>query len=102
MASFRGIPPAHASIARTSDAFGTLIFKVTGQQLSVRSTRSILDRMVELSGGRVPSRLCGLVVGPPAPLSRRLQLALVLVPTDPFADRIVRYAILPTDGEVAH
>jgi DNA-3-methyladenine glycosylase II len=37
------------------DAFGTLIFQVAGQQLSVASTRSILNRIVELFGGRLPT-----------------------------------------------
>jgi DNA-3-methyladenine glycosylase II len=37
------------------DAFGTLIFQVIGQQLSVRATRTILSRLQELFGGRVPS-----------------------------------------------
>ncbi len=37
------------------DAFGTLIFQVAGQQLSVASARSILNRIVELFGGRLPT-----------------------------------------------
>ena len=37
------------------DAFGVLIFQVIGQQLSVRSTRSILDRLTALFGGRLPT-----------------------------------------------
>jgi DNA-3-methyladenine glycosylase II len=37
------------------DAFGTLIFQVTGQQLSVRATRTILSRLDEHFGGHLPS-----------------------------------------------
>jgi len=37
------------------DAFGTLIFQVAGQQLSVRATRTILSRVEEHFGGRLPS-----------------------------------------------
>jgi DNA-3-methyladenine glycosylase II len=37
------------------DAFGTLIFQVTGQQLSVRATRTILSRLEQHFGGHLPS-----------------------------------------------
>jgi DNA-3-methyladenine glycosylase II len=37
------------------DAFGTLIFQVAGQQLSVRSTRAILSRLEQSFGGHLPS-----------------------------------------------
>src|SRR5260221_8412504 len=37
------------------DAFGTLIFQVAGQQLSVRATRVIVSRIEEHFGGRLPS-----------------------------------------------
>ena len=37
------------------DAFGTLIFQVAGQQLSVPSTRAIVSRIEERFGGRLPS-----------------------------------------------
>lgn len=37
------------------DAFGTLVFQVIGQQLSVSATRSILSRLQEHFGGRLPS-----------------------------------------------
>jgi DNA-3-methyladenine glycosylase II len=37
------------------DAFGTLLFQVVGQQLSVASARAILARVTERFGGRVPS-----------------------------------------------
>ncbi len=37
------------------DAFGTLMFQVTGQQLSVRATRTILSRLEEHFGGHLPS-----------------------------------------------
>jgi DNA-3-methyladenine glycosylase II len=36
------------------DAFGALAFQVIGQQLSVTSTRAILDRLEALFGGRLP------------------------------------------------
>jgi DNA-3-methyladenine glycosylase II len=37
------------------DAFGTLVFQVAGQQLSVRATRTIVSRLEERFGGRLPS-----------------------------------------------
>jgi DNA-3-methyladenine glycosylase II len=37
------------------DAFGTLVFQVVGQQLSVRATRTILSRLEEHFGGHLPS-----------------------------------------------
>ena len=37
------------------DAFGTLIFQVAGQQLSVAATRTILSRLEQRFGGRLPS-----------------------------------------------
>jgi DNA-3-methyladenine glycosylase II len=37
------------------DAFGTLIFQVAGQQLSVRATRTIVSRLEEQFGGHLPS-----------------------------------------------
>lgn len=37
------------------DAFGTLIFQVVGQQLSVRATRTILSRIEDHFGGHLPS-----------------------------------------------
>ena len=37
------------------DAFGTLIFQVAGQQLSVAATRTIVSRLEERFGGRLPS-----------------------------------------------
>ncbi len=37
------------------DAFGTLIFQVAGQQLSVSSTRAIISHLQERSGGHLPS-----------------------------------------------
>src|ERR1700722_17710788 len=38
----------------TLDAFGTLIFQVAGQQLSVRSTRAIISRLQQQFGGHMP------------------------------------------------
>ncbi len=37
------------------DAFGTLVFQVIGQQLSVSATRRILGRLQDLFGGRLPA-----------------------------------------------
>jgi DNA-3-methyladenine glycosylase II len=37
------------------DAFGTLIFQVVGQQLSVAATRTIVSRIEEQFGGHLPS-----------------------------------------------
>jgi DNA-3-methyladenine glycosylase II len=37
------------------DAFGTLVFQVAGQQLSVSSTRAILSRLQQQFGGHLPS-----------------------------------------------
>src|SRR5947208_15297676 len=37
------------------DAFGTLIFQVAGQQLSVASTRAIVSHLQERFGGHLPS-----------------------------------------------
>jgi DNA-3-methyladenine glycosylase II len=37
------------------DLFGALVFQVTGQQLSVASRRSILERIQQMFGGRLPS-----------------------------------------------
>ncbi len=37
------------------DAFSTLIFQVLGQQLSVRATRTILGRLEQVFGGRLPT-----------------------------------------------
>ena len=37
------------------DAFGTLVFQVIGQQLSVSATRTILSRLAERFGGHLPS-----------------------------------------------
>jgi DNA-3-methyladenine glycosylase II len=37
------------------DAFGTLIFQVAGQQLSVRATRTILSRLEQRFGGHLPT-----------------------------------------------
>src|SRR5256886_6736967 len=37
------------------DAFGTLVFQVAGQQLSVASTRAIISHLEERFGGHMPS-----------------------------------------------
>jgi DNA-3-methyladenine glycosylase II len=46
------------------DAFGTLTFQVAGQQLSVRATRTILSRLEQHFGGRLPSPAELLAVDP--------------------------------------
>ena len=46
------------------DAFGTLIFQVAGQQLSVRATRTILSRLEERFDGRLPTAAEVLEVDP--------------------------------------
>jgi DNA-3-methyladenine glycosylase II len=48
-------PRAWISELPPLDAFGTLVFQVIGQQLSVSATRTILARLQERFGGRVPS-----------------------------------------------
>jgi DNA-3-methyladenine glycosylase II len=37
------------------DLFGAIVFQVAGQQLSVQSTRRILERLSAMFGGRLPS-----------------------------------------------
>jgi DNA-3-methyladenine glycosylase II len=49
------------------DAFGTLIFQVAGQQLSVRATRAILSRLEESFGGHLPSPAELLAADPHVP-----------------------------------
>jgi DNA-3-methyladenine glycosylase II len=46
------------------DAFGTLVFQVAGQQLSVASTRAIISHLEERFGGRMPSAAELLAAGP--------------------------------------
>lgn len=46
------------------DAFGTLIFQIAGQQLSVSSTRSILTRLEQHFGGRLPTASEALAADP--------------------------------------
>jgi len=46
------------------DAFGTLVFQVAGQQLSVASTRAIVRHLQERFGGRMPSAAELLAVDP--------------------------------------
>ena len=46
------------------DAFGALVFMVTGQQLSVRSAARILGRIQDLFGGRLPSPAALLAADP--------------------------------------
>ncbi|MGB8879108.1 MAG: DNA-3-methyladenine glycosylase 2 family protein [Solirubrobacteraceae bacterium] len=46
------------------DAFGTLIFQVVGQQLSVSATRTIVSRLEQRFGGHLPSAEELLAVDP--------------------------------------
>jgi DNA-3-methyladenine glycosylase II len=48
------------------DAFSTLIFQVIGQQLSVRATRTILGRLEQQFGGRLPTPAEMLAADPDA------------------------------------
>jgi len=49
------------------DAFGTLIFQVAGQQLSVSATRAILSRLQQRFGGHLPSPAELLAADPDVP-----------------------------------
>jgi DNA-3-methyladenine glycosylase II len=46
------------------DAFGTLIFQVVGQQLSVAATRTIVSRIEQSFGGRLPTPAEALAADP--------------------------------------
>ena len=46
------------------DAFGTLIFQVVGQQLSVAATRTIVSRIEQSFGGRLPPPAEALAADP--------------------------------------
>jgi len=48
------------------DAFSTLIFQVIGQQLSARATRTILGRLEQVFGGRLPTPAEMLAADPAA------------------------------------
>ena len=48
-------PQAWADKLPPFDAFGTLVFQVAGQQLSVASTRAIISHLKERFGGHMPS-----------------------------------------------
>ena len=48
-------PRAWADELPPLDAFGTLIFQVAGQQLSVSSTRAIISHLQQRFGGHLPS-----------------------------------------------
>ena len=51
------------------DAFGALVFQVAGQQLSLRATRAIIDRLRALFRGKMPSPR-QLLALPPARLRK--------------------------------
>jgi DNA-3-methyladenine glycosylase II len=56
------------------DAFGTLIFQVAGQQLSVRATRAIVSRIEEHFGGRLPTPAELLAADPAVPRASGLSV----------------------------
>ncbi len=68
-------PRAWLADLPSMDAFGALVFQVIGQQLSVRATRHILERLMELFGGTLPTPDALLAITPEklvkAGLSRR-------------------------------
>src|ERR1700739_5109677 len=49
------------------DAFGTLIFQVAGQQLSVSATRTIVSRIEQHFGGHLPAPAELLAADPQVP-----------------------------------
>jgi DNA-3-methyladenine glycosylase II len=48
-------PDAWLEALPKMDAFGVLIFQVIGQQLSVAATRTMLNRLLDRFGGRLPT-----------------------------------------------
>jgi DNA-3-methyladenine glycosylase II len=48
-------PDAWLAALPKMDAFGVLIFQVIGQQLSVAATRTMLNRLLDRFGGRLPA-----------------------------------------------
>lgn len=81
------------------DAFGTLVFHVAGQQLSVRATRTILSRLEQSFDGRLPSPAELLTAGPQvlraSGLSRRKGATLIAL-----AERFVDGRL--SDDALAH
>ena len=57
-------PRAWADELPPLDAFGTLVFQVAGQQLSVASTRAIISHLQERFGGHMPSAVELLAADP--------------------------------------
>ena len=57
-------PRAWLADLPSMDAFGALVFQVIGQQLSVQATRRILERLVELFGGAMPTPESVLSIAP--------------------------------------
>jgi DNA-3-methyladenine glycosylase II len=57
-------PDAWLARLPTMDAFGVLIFQVIGQQLSVAVTRTLLNRLMDRFGGRLPTPEQLLAAGP--------------------------------------
>ncbi|HUO38296.1 MAG TPA: DNA-3-methyladenine glycosylase 2 family protein [Mycobacterium sp.] len=75
------------------DTFGALVFQVIGQQLSVRATRRILDRLQDLFGGTLPTPETLLATAPEelqqVGLSRR-KVATMREIAERFADGRLR------------
>ena len=87
------------------DAFGTLIFQVVGQQLSVAATRTIVSRIEEQFGGRLPSPAELLAADPQALRAAGLSArkgATIRALADRFVDGRLSDAALAgmTDDEV--
>ena len=59
-------PRAWTQDLRALDAFPALIFQLIGQQLSVRATRTILGRLEQIFGGRLPTPAQMLAADPDA------------------------------------
>jgi DNA-3-methyladenine glycosylase II len=57
-------PRAWTADLPSLDAFGTLVFQVLGQQLSVAATRTILARLERAFGGQIPSPVALLAADP--------------------------------------
>jgi DNA-3-methyladenine glycosylase II len=71
------------------DGFSTLIFQVIGQQLSVRATRTILGRLEQVFGGRLPTPAEMLAADPDAVRSSGMstrKVATLLAVAQRFVD----------------
>src|ERR1039458_9584137 len=48
-------PRAWTKTLPKMDAFGTIIFQIAGQQISVAATRSIIKKLTDSFGGKLPT-----------------------------------------------